>query len=92
MIMADNTKILYATGSAFVVGILSYYGILCATILAVIVGVSVYKVSSLLEIPEVPKLEEKWWGPRDPKQEDTSIEEFKIQVSDDASTTIQFIN
>lgn len=34
-------------------------------------------------IPQVPKLEDTWWGPGDVKIEDTKIERFEIKVSDE---------
>jgi juvenile hormone epoxide hydrolase len=44
-----------------------------------------YQISKLYETPPIPKLEDTWWGPRDPSKEDTSIQPFKIDISDSVS-------
>ncbi|CAH0561419.1 unnamed protein product [Brassicogethes aeneus] len=82
--MSNNTKIIYAACGALLVGYLAYLGILWATILALIAGFIIYKVKSVLDIPELPVIiENKWWGNGEPRKEDSGSEEFKIHLSDE---------
>lgn len=53
-----------------------------ASVAVLIVGVYM-KTKSLFEVPPLPQLEDVWWGPRDPSQENTEIRPFKIDVSDE---------
>jgi juvenile hormone epoxide hydrolase len=48
-----------------------------------------YQISKLYETPPIPKLEDTWWGPRDPSKEDTSIQPFKIDISDSVLKDLQ---
>lgn len=49
-----------------------------------IVCIWVYrKIKFFFEVPAMPKLEQIWWGPGDPKTEDVTIEPFVINVSDE---------
>lgn len=50
----------------------------------VLVGVFLsIKSKSYFNAPPLPKIEETWWGPGAPKQEDTTVRPFKIKVSDE---------
>nr|QHB21920.1 juvenile hormone epoxide hydrolase 2 [Colaphellus bowringi] len=66
----------------------------CATIIAIIVvlvsTLLFFTVRPLLEVPPVPVLEEKWWGPGSPSKEDTGITPFKINVSDEVLKDLQY--
>lgn len=44
------------------------------------------KIKNFFTIPDVPKLEDTWWGPGDPQTVDISIKEFKINIAEDVST------
>ncbi|CAH0556944.1 unnamed protein product [Brassicogethes aeneus] len=53
-------------------------------LLAAFAGFIGFKVkNALFEVPELPKLEDTWWGPRDPSREDKAITPFKINVAED---------
>lgn len=43
------------------------------------------KVKNFLTVPDVPKLEDTWWGVGDPRNEDTSIQPFEINISEEVS-------
>lgn len=63
------------------------------TVLVAGFSVVVYlQVSSLYEVPPLPRLEDTWWGPRHPYKEETEIKPFKINISDEVSIFLfQFV-
>nr|XP_022920508.1 juvenile hormone epoxide hydrolase 1-like [Onthophagus taurus] len=58
-------------------GICGKLTLILLTGLAVFIGM---KLNALNAVPEVPKLEDTWWGPGDPKKVDPAIKTFKIDV------------
>jgi hypothetical protein len=60
-------------------------GLILKLVLAIITVFIAYQISKLYETPPIPNLEDTWWGPRDSSKEDTSIQPFKIDVSDTVS-------
>ncbi|EFA00566.1 Juvenile hormone epoxide hydrolase 1-like Protein [Tribolium castaneum] len=64
-------------------------GLIIKLVLVIITVLTAYQISKLFETPPVPKLENTWWGPRDPSKEDTAIKPFKINVSDEVLKDLQ---
>ncbi|NP_001161902.1 juvenile hormone epoxide hydrolase-like protein 5 precursor [Tribolium castaneum] len=64
-------------------------GLIIKLVLVIITVLTAYQISKLFETPPVPKLENTWWGPRDPSKEDTAIKPFKINVSDEILKDLQ---
>lgn len=60
-------------------------GLIIKLVFLIVTVLTAYQISKLFDTPPVPKLENTWWGPRDPSKEDTSIKPFKINVSDEVS-------
>lgn len=65
--------------------------ILLSLAILVIAVISTIVIRVLNEVPEVPHLENTWWGSRAPEKEDTSIQPFKISISNDVRRNIFFI-
>lgn len=45
----------------------------------------VHKIKQLFKTPEIPYLENTWWGSRPESEEDTSIKPFTVQVPDEVN-------
>lgn len=61
-------------------------GLGCKIVLVVFAALAAYvgfQIKGMLDAPEVPKLDEPWWGPGKPGQDDTAIKPFKINVPDE---------
>jgi hypothetical protein len=47
-----------------------------------------YIFYTLNQVPQLPELENKWWGAGQPRKLDESIRNFKINISDDVCNLI----
>ncbi|XP_044766430.1 juvenile hormone epoxide hydrolase 1-like [Coccinella septempunctata] len=54
------------------------------------IGFGIFKISSLFQIPEVPHLEETWWGEGVPSVNDDAVYSFKINVSDEVLQDLKY--
>lgn len=52
-------------------------------ILVVSVPIGFVKYSGIFEIPQVPTLEDTWWGPENKGGDDVRIRPFQISVPDE---------
>lgn len=60
-------------------------GCACTLIVVALVFIIIWvytKIKFFFEVPCVPKLQQIWWGPGDPKTEVGRIEPFEISISD----------
>lgn len=59
--------------------------IITKLVLLMFAGSSVYvgtKFKSALKVPPLPELKDTYWGPGEPKNDDTAIKPFKISISE----------
>ncbi|KAG5895739.1 hypothetical protein JTB14_029509 [Gonioctena quinquepunctata] len=49
-----------------------------------------FAMKPLLEVPPIPEIGEKWWGPGLPSKEVSPIEPFRINVSDEVLKDLQY--
>lgn len=61
-------------------------------ILAVIVLLYSYMYYLIVKAPEIPQLEETWWGEGEEGQDDASIRPFKIDVTKKVSIIFNSIS
>jgi hypothetical protein len=61
-------------------GLLGKLLLVSVTVVAIGIGYIFY---TLNQVPQIPELENTWWGAGQPRKLDESIREFKINISDD---------
>lgn len=66
-------------------GLLGKLLLVSVTLSAVVIGYIFY---TLNQVPQLPKLENTWWGAGQPRKLDESIRNFKINISDDVCNLI----
>lgn len=58
-------------------------------LVVILTAITVYsKIKPLINPPEIPQIDDIWWGPKDASQVDTNIKPFKISVPDDVSFSL----
>lgn len=53
-----------------------------SVILALVFAGFALLINKAIQPPSVPKIEETWWGPGLPTEQDKSVKPFKINISD----------
>jgi hypothetical protein len=69
-------------------GLLGKLLLVSVTVAAIGIGYIFY---TLNQVPQMPELENTWWGAGQPRKLDESIREFKISISDDVYNLILYI-
>jgi hypothetical protein len=69
-------------------GLLGKLLLVSVTLAAVVIGYIFY---TLNQVPQLPELENTWWGAGQPRKLDVSIRNFKINISDDVCNLILYM-
>lgn len=62
---------------------MSNTSLVVALIAAALSVIIYFQLKPIFELPQIPEVEEIWWGRGDPKKTDTKIRPFKIDISDE---------